>query len=140
MAGSPLGGWLADFWSRRTPAGRTLVQALGLAIGAPFVALCGWTRSIPLLIIALTFWGLAKGIYDSNIFAAMFDVIRPEARGTAAGFLNLVGWMGGGVAPLATGYLASRMGLGPAISFAAVIYVLGAMCLAAASIRRIQSA
>jgi MFS family permease len=135
MAGAPLGGWLADFWSRRTPAGRTLVQALGLALGAPFVALCGWTRSIPLLILALTFWGLAKGIYDSNIFAAMFDVIRPEARGTAAGFLNLVGWMGGGVAPLATGFLASWMGLGPAISFAAVIYVVGAVCLGVASFR-----
>ncbi len=139
IAGAPLGGWLADFWSRRTPAGRTLVQALGLALGAPFVALCGQSRSIPVLILALTCWGLAKGIYDSNIFAAMFDVIRPEARGTAAGLLNLVGWMGGGIAPLATGYLADSVGLGPAISFAAVVYLVGAACLAAASIRRARA-
>ena len=39
--------------------------------------------------------GLCKGIYDANIFASLFDVIRPEDRGTAAGLMNTVGWSGG---------------------------------------------
>src|SRR5712692_4808481 len=67
MAGSPLGGWLADSLRRKMPGGRMLVQAVGLICGAPFVVLCGWTRSVTLLIVALTAWGLFKGIYDANI-------------------------------------------------------------------------
>ena len=96
MVGSISGGWMADAWRSRSPRGRMLVQAIGVFGGAPFVALCGLTQSVTMLIVALTAWGFFKGLYDANIFASVFDVIRPEARGTAAGFMNTVGWLGGG--------------------------------------------
>ena len=112
-----------------------LVQAIGLAAGAPFVVLCGWTRSVPLLIFALTAWGFFKGIYDANIFASIFDVIPAEARGRAAGMMNMVGWLGGGAAPLAVGYVAQKSSLSAAIMLAASVYVLGAVLLTAAVIR-----
>src|SRR2546427_5190680 len=36
-----------------------------------------------------------------------FDVVRPHARGTAAGFMNAVGWLaGGGSAPIVIGIIA----------------------------------
>src|SRR5579872_3002477 len=125
MAGSPLGGWLADLLRRRTPGGRMMVQAAGVLCGAPFVALCGLTASTMWLLIALTAWGLFKGLYDANIFASMFDVIRPEARGTAAGFMNMVGWLGGGgTAPIVIGYIAQRSSLSLAIAAAAGVYVV----------------
>jgi sugar phosphate permease len=131
MVGSPLGGWLADVLRRRTPGGRILVQAVGVLCGAPFVVLCGQTRSVVWVMVALTAWGLFKGLYDSNIFASVFDVIAPEARGTAAGFMNMVGWLaGGGLAPPLIGYIAERRSLGLAISSAAVVYVAaGALLL-----------
>jgi MFS family permease len=131
MVGSPLGGWLADVLRKRTPGGRMLVQAVAVLCGAPFVVLCGQTRSVVLLVAALTIWGLFKGLYDSNIFAALFDVIAPEARGTAAGFMNMVGWLGGGgLAPLVIGYIAERRNLSVAIASAALVYVAaGALLL-----------
>jgi MFS family permease len=132
MFGSPLGGWLADVLRRRTPGGRMIVQAVGVLAGAPFVVLCGATRSVTWLIVALIAWGLCKGLYDANIFASMFDVVRPEARGTAAGFMNMVGWLGGGgTAPVVVGWLGERYGLGFAISVAAAVYVAaGALLIA----------
>ncbi|HZT28701.1 MAG TPA: MFS transporter [Bryobacteraceae bacterium] len=132
MVGSPLGGWLADILRRRMPGGRMAVQAAGVLCGAPFVVLCGATQSEGWLVVALTAWGLFKGLYDGNIFASMFDVIRPEARGTAAGFMNMVGWLGGGgTAPLVIGYIAGRQSLGLAISMAAVVYLAaGALLIA----------
>ncbi len=133
MVGSPIGGWWADTLRRRSPGGRMLVQATGLICGAPFVVLCGWTRSIPLLIVALAAWGFFKGLYDANIFASMFDVIPPEARGTAAGFMNMIGWLGGGAAPLVVGFVARAYSLGLAISMAAGVYVVGAVLLLLAS-------
>jgi len=80
---------------------------------------------------ALTFWGLFKGLYDANIFASVFDVVRPEARGTAAGFMNAVGWLaGGGSAPLVIGIIAQRESLGLAIAMASIVYLAaGALLL-----------
>jgi predicted MFS family arabinose efflux permease len=135
LAGSPLGGWWADVLRRKMPGGRMLVQAIGLAAGAPFVVLCGWTRSISLLIVALAAWGFFKGIYDANIFASIFDVIPPGARGRAAGVMNMTGWLGGGIAPVAVGFVAQRSSLSAAIMLAAGVYVLGALLLATAVIR-----
>jgi MFS family permease len=133
MAGSPLGGWLADLLRQRTPGGRLIVQAIGVFGGAPFVVLCGLTGSTAWLVFALIAWGLFKGLYDANIFASMFDVIRPEARGTAAGCMNMVGWLGGGgTAPIVIGYIAQGSGLGRAIAMAAAVYVVAGVLLVTA--------
>lgn len=130
MAASPLGGYFADIMRRYTPGGRMLVQAIGLFCGAPFVILCGMTQSVFWLIIALTFWGFFKGLYDANIFASVFDVVRPEARGTAAGFMNMIGWLGGGgTAPIIIGYTAESWGLGPSIAMASGVYIFAAVLL-----------
>jgi MFS family permease len=130
MAGAPAGGWLADTWRRRTPRGRMAVQMIGVLGGAPFVALCGLTPSVGMLILALTVWGFFKGLYDANIFASVFDVVRPEARGTAAGFMNAIGWLaGGGSAPIVIGIIAQRESLGLAIALASSVYVAAGLLL-----------
>jgi len=75
-------------------------------------------------------WGFFKGLYDANIFASVFDVVRPEARGTAAGFMNAVGWLaGGGSAPLVIGIIAQRESLGLAIALASTVYVAAGLLL-----------
>jgi MFS family permease len=124
MAGAPVGGWLADTWRRRSARGRVAVQMIGVLGGAPFVALCGLTPSVGTVMLALTAWGFFKGLYDANIFASVFDVVRPEARGTAAGFMNAVGWLaGGGSAPLVIGLIAQKQSLGLAIALASTVYI-----------------
>jgi MFS family permease len=131
LAGAPVGGWLADTWRRRSPRGRLAVQLVGVLGGAPFVALCGVTTSVGTLILALTLWGFFKGLYDANIFASVFDVVAPEARGTAAGFMNAIGWLaGGGSAPIVIGFIASRSNLGTAIALASSVYLAAAVFLA----------
>jgi MFS family permease len=135
MVGSPTGGWLADTLRRRTPRGRIAVQMIGVLGGAPFVMLCGLTPSVGTLIIALTAWGFFKGLYDANIFASAFDVVRPEARGSAAGFMNAVGWLGGGgTAPVVIGWIAQRESLGLAIALASTVYVAAAVLLLTAMV------
>ena len=64
----------------------------------------------------------------------MFDVIPAEARGTAAGVMNMIGWLcGGGLAPVAIGYLSQSVGLGTAIGFTGGVYVVGGLLLLFAS-------
>ncbi len=102
----PVAGWLADKLSRRFAGGRMLVQASGLLIGAAFVAMVGRTTDKTTLILAMTIFGCCKGFYDSGIFASVYDLVEPRARGTAAGLMNTVGWGGGALGPLFVGLVA----------------------------------
>jgi MFS family permease len=137
----PLGGLLADRLARRFPGGRMLVQAAGLLVGAVFVGVVGLTGSKTTLLAAMACFGVCKGLYDSNIFAALFDVIEPRARATSVGIMNAVGWGGGALGPLAVG-LATQYGrhakevdnMSEAIAFGAVIYVVGAALLLVAAL------
>jgi MFS family permease len=130
LVGSVTGGWLADHFRKRTRRARMAVQAVGVLCGAPFVVLCGLTRSVGMLVFALTAWGFFKGLYDSNIWASLFDVVRPAARGTACGVMNCMGWLaGGGSAPVVIGLIAQRESLGLAIALASVVYVASGILL-----------
>lgn len=135
MIGSPLGGWWADSLRRRLPGGRILVQSIGIFLEAPFAAWCALTGSVEWLIVSLALWGLVKGFYEANIFASVFDVIRPEARGTATGFMNMMGWLaGGGTAPVVVGYLSERIGLSDAMALASLSYVVASALLLTAAL------
>lgn len=137
----PFGGWLADRWARRTSGGRILVQALGLLAGAIWVFLVGWTTSPKVLLAAMTLFGLCKGFYDSNIFASLFDVVGPRARGTAAGIMNTVGWGGGALGPVLVGwvslhgpYRTEMENMGWSISLCSVVYLASGMLLVIAAL------
>ncbi len=139
----PIGGLLADRLAVRFVGGRMCVQALGLFVGATFVVLVGLTTNMTTLLVSMTLFGLCKGLYDSNIFASLYDVIEPRARGTAAGIMNTVGWGGGALGPVAVGF-ATKYGrhgadtlanMSEAIAFGGVIYILGGILLVTAAIR-----
>ena len=132
----PIGGILADRFSRWIGGGRILVQAIGLLFGAVFVFYVGTTRNVTTLLIAMTVFGICKGLYDSNIFAALYDQIEPRARASAAGIMNTVGWGGGALGPLAVGWItkygrhATAMeNMSEAIAWCGAIYLLGALLL-----------
>jgi MFS family permease len=135
----PFGGWLADVLNRKMTAGRTMVQAAGLLIGSVFVFMIGTTQVVRTLLVAMTLFGLCKGLYDSNIFAALYDYIPLQARATAAGLMNTVGWGGGALGPLAAGWMAKHGHYGTemdnmshAIAWCGAIYLVGAVLLIAA--------
>jgi MFS family permease len=130
MIGAVVGGIEADSLARRVRGGRMLVQAAGLLAGGPFIFLAGTAGSMNICMVGLFGFGLCKGIYDSNIWASLFDVIRPEKRASATGVGNMIGWIGGGLGPIVVGNLADRIGLGRAIAITSSIYlVVGTLML-----------
>lgn len=131
MAGTVTGGWLADRLVRRFVDGRVVIQAVGVLCGAPFVFLCCQTHSIATVLVSLAAWGFFKGLYDANLFASLFDAVPVDARGVATGWMNTVGWMGGGgFAPLLVGLAAGHYGLGLAMALVSVVYLFaGALLL-----------
>jgi len=133
VAGVLTGGVMADRLSRRRPGARALTQAIGLACGVPFLFLIGQTLSVPVLVTAMTCFGYFKGLYDANIFAALYDVVRLEVRGAAAGLLNSLGWLGGGFAPVLVAAAAARVGMRTCLGATSAVYVLCAILLARTS-------
>jgi MFS family permease len=131
MAGTVTGGWLADRLAQKRSDGRVLVQAVGVLCGAPFVLLTCQAHAMTEVLLSLVAWGYFKGLYDANIFASLYDVVPVSARGAATGWMNTVGWLGGGgLALLVVGLLALRYGLGPAMGLVSVVYlVAGALLL-----------
>ena len=96
---------------------------------------------MPVLIAGLIGAGLCKGIYDSNIFASLFDVVAPEDRGTAAGLMNTLGWTGGFVAPVVVGVRVGPLRPGLAIASTAAVYLLvGLLALLAARLAEARAA
>jgi MFS family permease len=123
------GGILADRLARRHSAGRMMTQAAGLMMGVPFIFLAGWTLSVPVLILALTGFGYFKGFYDANIWASLHDVVPIDRRASAVGFMNSIGWLGGGIAPVAIAAASQRYGMSASISANSVIYFLFGLLL-----------
>jgi len=134
------GGWLADVLAVRGKGGRIRTQGIGLICGVPFIFLTGWTFSIPVLIVSMIGFGYFKGIYDANIFASLYDVVPLERRSMAAGIMNSLGWLSGGMAPIAMAAASSRYGMGACISATCGIYfAAGAILLwNAKSVKGIQ--
>ena len=59
---APLGGILADSFSRRFSGGRMFVQAIGLTAGSAFVFLIGTTADVSTLLVSMTCFGFCKGL------------------------------------------------------------------------------
>ena len=109
---------------------------LGVLGGAPFVFLCGRTDSVLVLVVALTAWGLFKGLYDANIWASLYDVIHPSRRASAVGVMNMVGWLGGALGAYGIGAAVQKGAtMSAAIASVAVLYLGVAALLFAAAAR-----
>jgi predicted MFS family arabinose efflux permease len=133
VVGVLCGGLLADLLAGRLAGGRMLTQALGLFLGIPFLFYAGWAASVTGVVLGMIGFGFCKGIYDANIFASLYDVVAVRQRGTAAGMLNSLGWLGAGFAPIAIALAANRYGMGASISATAFVYCLsGVLILLAA--------
>jgi MFS family permease len=139
VVGVVVGGVLADRLVRRRAGGRMAAQAIGLILGVPFLALMGWTLSVPVLVLAMTGFGFFKGIYDANIWASLYDVVKPERRATALGLMNAAGWLGGATAPVAVAAASARVGMSACLSATSAVYALVGVALGLTA-RRVSAA
>jgi sugar phosphate permease len=130
LIGVLCGGALADCLVKRqlrlgrsTKGIRMLTQSFGLLCGVPFLFLAGWSITMGTVIVAMIGFGFFKGLYDANIWASLYDVVPIQRRGAAAGMMNSLGWIGGGVAPVAIAMASVHYGMSACISATAAIYL-----------------
>jgi len=129
ILGVLLGGVLADYLARRSRGGRIFAQFVGLLLGVPLLFLIGWSASALLVLIAMAGFGFAKGIYDANIWASLYEIVPASHSGATVGLMNSLGWLGGGAATVAIAAGNAHFGLGPEICMTSILYAIAALSL-----------
>ena len=107
----PLGGLLGDTLAKRTPIGRFLTLAIGLGLaGVLLLPLLGVRTALGIGVV-LVATSVAKGLFDGCIYAAMHDVVPPQARATAVGMMTMIGFIGAGLTPLIVAEIGETFGM-----------------------------
>jgi MFS family permease len=116
-SGYPIGGMLGDYLFRRTPRGRVIVAAIGVALGAIFMYV---TLNIPIdqkipFLGMLSITALFIPFASPNVLTTMYDVTVPEVRSTVVALESFIEQGGSAVAPTLAGLIAFNTSLKDAI-------------------------
>ena len=134
FAGVMLGARIADSLSRRHFRSRTMTQCAGLLIGAPFIFIMAKSNTIIVIYIAMTMFGIFRGMYDSNLFASVYDVIPERCRAAATGFMQMFAFIVGSISPYLLGLIKPGLGLSNGMAALSLVYLLGAVLICCASV------
>ncbi len=122
-----VGGHLSDRFVIRRRAARMEFEWIGLLLSAPFLIWMAYAGSLWVCLTASGLYGVFRGVYDSNLFAAPFDVTATRYRSSMVGFVLSFGFIVGSTAPYLLGVIKTRWGLEPGITLLGAAYVVGAI-------------
>ena len=132
--GVTLGGRLSDALKIRRPGIRFEVEFVGLALCIPFILMMAFVHSLPLMILAILMFGFATGVYDSNIYAALFDVINPRFRAVGTGLFGCGGCIVGAFGPAVMGFLNDAFTPRLSMASLAIFAIVGSLAILCARV------
>jgi predicted MFS family arabinose efflux permease len=126
-AGYPAGGIVGDRLFKKTPKGRVIAGAAGVALGAIFLYIA---MMLPVdqklafgVVMALAAFFMPFA--SPNVISSYYDVTEPEIRATTNAVQNFIETAGSAAAPLICGIIADRLSLSNAI----IIICIGSWAL-----------
>ncbi|RJG14901.1 MFS transporter [Massilia cavernae] len=115
--------------------GRKIVLVIGWLIATPVPFLLMWAPSWNWILLANVFLGVSQGLTWSTTVIMKIDLAGPNNRGTALGINEFAGYFAAGAAALATGWIASEVGLRPQPFYLGVAFVLIGLLLSVMVVR-----
>ena len=128
------GAKIADRFTQKYLRIRILIQMTGLLIGTPFIFLMAKSSSIIIVYVAMFFFGISRGLYDSNIFASLYDVIEEKYRASATGFMLMFAFVVASTSPYLLGVIKPIMGLSNGLALLSLVYFFPAIILGVAAV------
>lgn len=125
---------ISDKLVRNRPGIRMEMNIIGLLIGAPFIYWMAKAQSFDAICWAMGLFGFFRGVYDSNQFASIFDVVEPRYRASAMGMVLLFAFSFGAIAPYIMGVIKDNFGLSLAMLSLPMFFILGAVIILIARI------
>ena len=130
--GVTLGGRISDRLVARRPSVRMETNLVGLACGVPFIVWMAYAPSLLMCSIAMALFGVFRGIYDSNLMAALFDIIPQKYHASGAGLMLSCAFVFGSTSPIVLGAVKDAFSSTAALASLAAFYLAGAAIIAAA--------
>ena len=130
--GIVIGSRLGDRLVRRCPTVRFWVIGGGLLLGAPFIVLMANATTYLMCCVAMFLFGVFRGAYDSNNFAAFFDVVEPRYHASAAGFNLMIAFLFGCFSPIVLGWTKAHYSMSAGLMSLGAVYLAGFAMLMAA--------
>ena len=129
--GIVVGSRIGDRLVKRFPTVRFWVIGGGLLLGVPFILLMSHATTYFMCCVAMFLFGVFRGAYDSNNFAAFFDVVEPRYHASAAGFNLMIAFLFGCFSPTVLGWTKAHYSMSSGLASLALAYLVGAALLAA---------
>lgn len=130
--GIVVGSRLGDRLVKRFPSVRFALIGGGLLLGVPFIYLMSQAATHAGCCVAMGLFGVCRGVYDSNNFAAFFDVVEPRYHASAAGFNLMLAFLFGCLSPVVLGWTKAHVSLATGLATLSLAYLAGAVLLALA--------
>ena len=92
------------------------VNAAGLALCVPGLLLSAFAPTAAFCIAGSALFGFATGVYDSNIYASLFEVVKPRYRAAAVGVFGCGGSIIGASGPAVLGWMNSHFSMSTGIA------------------------
>ena len=90
-----IGGPLSDSWVQKNVRGRIFTSAIGLGLTIPSLILLGYGNTFFTVVGAGVLFGVGFGMFDANNMPILCQFVPKKLRGTAYGFMNMVGVFAG---------------------------------------------
>ena len=128
------GGRISDRFAVSRPQVRFDVNIVGLALCVPGLLIAAFAPSVTLCIIGTSLFGFATGVYDSNLYASLFEVVKPRYRAAAVGVFGCGGSVIGASGPAVLGWMNSHFSMSAGIASLSVFALAGAVVIGIARI------
>ena len=123
------GGRVSDRFAASRPQVRFDVNIAGLALCVPGLLLSAFAPAASLCIVGSALFGFATGIYDSNIYASLFEVVKPRYRAAAVGVFGCGGSIIGASGPAVLGWMNSHFSMSAGIASLSAFALAGAIAI-----------
>lgn len=121
----------------RMPGVRLYSMAVALSLCAPFIWLAANDDRQVVVYLALGAFGLFRGVYDGNLYAAIFDATEDRLRSSVAGLIIAFAFVVGAASAWIMGAMKARYGLESGLELlGGVALGVGLTCLAAVPVIR----
>ena len=108
---------------------RLLLQAAGLLLSAPCIAMMGLSGNFVIVCAALAGFGFFRAFFDAGTYAVLYDVIEPKYYSISSAVLILFGFGIGSLAPWILGMISDSVGLSWGIASLGAVWAVASIAL-----------
>ncbi len=128
-AGVALAGRISDRIAVRNAKVRFDMNILGLVLCIPGFLISAYAPNASLCILGTGIVGFAAGVYDSNFYASLFEVVKPRYRAAAVGVFGCGGAVIGAVGPAMLGWTSTHFSMSTGMASLSIVALAGAIAI-----------